>query len=125
MRQLNLKQLRSFFGALNQISKDVPNLAAFSYPFRTILNKDAEWIWGDEHEKTFNKINKEIQQVSELSHIKRNQDTRIFCNSSKKAKGPFYTNFKKMDNADQSVLRQYFQQNLKQGILYTQYGNEL
>ena len=41
----NLKHLRSFLGAVNQFNKFLPNLAAISFPFRTILKKDADWIW--------------------------------------------------------------------------------
>ena len=70
LRPTNLKQLRSFLGAVNQFNKFIPNLASISFPFRTILKKDAEWIWNDEQEKAFEKINDEIRRVVELSHFK-------------------------------------------------------
>ena len=44
LRPTNLNQLRSFFGAVNQFNKFIPNLASISFPLRTILKKDAEWI---------------------------------------------------------------------------------
>ena len=43
LRPTNLKQLRSFLGAVNQFNKFIPNLALISNPFRSILKKDAEW----------------------------------------------------------------------------------
>ena len=42
LRPANLKQLRSFLGAVNQFNKFIPNLAAISFSFRTILKKDAD-----------------------------------------------------------------------------------
>ena len=43
LRSTNLKQLRSFLGAVNQFNEFIPNLALISHPFRSILKKDAEW----------------------------------------------------------------------------------
>ena len=88
LRPTNLKQLRSFLGAVNQFNKFIPNLAGMSFPFRKILKKDADWIWEDEHEKAFKEINKEVRRVVELSHFKRNNETRIFCDASKQGLGP-------------------------------------
>ena len=34
LRPTNLKQLRSFLGAVNQFNKFIPNLALISHPFR-------------------------------------------------------------------------------------------
>ena len=39
LRPSNLKQLRSFLGAVNHFKKFIPNLAAISFPIRTILKK--------------------------------------------------------------------------------------
>ena len=87
LRPTNLKQLRSFLGAVNQFNKFTPNLASISFPFRSILKKDADWIWNAEQEKAFVKINDEIKEVVELSHFKRNQEIRIICDASKQGLG--------------------------------------
>ena len=60
LRPTNLKQLRSFLGEVNQFNIFIPNLATISHPFRTILKKDAEWIWDQDHEKALVQIIKEI-----------------------------------------------------------------
>ena len=39
LRPTNLKELRSFLGAVNQLDKFVPDLASICYPFRSILKK--------------------------------------------------------------------------------------
>ena len=57
LRPTNLKKLRSFLGAVNQLNKFIPDLAAECFPFRNILKKDAEWKWLPEHEKAFVDVN--------------------------------------------------------------------
>ena len=74
LRPTNLKQLRSFLGAVNQFNKFFLNFATISHPFRTILRKDAELIWDQKHEKAFGEVNEEIKKTVELSHFKRNQE---------------------------------------------------
>ena len=51
------------------------------------MKKDADWNRNHDHEKAFLKINDEIKKVVELSHFKRNQDTRISCDASKQGLG--------------------------------------
>ena len=87
LRPTNLKQLRSFLGAVNQFINFIPNLATFSYPFRSILKKDAEWKWQKEHEEAFSKINQEISKTAELSHFKRDEEIRIICDAGKQGLG--------------------------------------
>ena len=76
-----------FLGAVNQFNKFIPNLAAVSFPFRKILKKDADWIWNQDHEHAFLKINDEVKKVVELSHFKRNKEIRIICDASKQGLG--------------------------------------
>ena len=87
LRPTNLKQLRSFLGAVNQFNKFIPILASISFPFTTILKKDADWTWNTEHENAFVEINDEIKRVVELSYFKRNQEIRIICDASKQSLG--------------------------------------
>ena len=39
LRPTNLKELRSFLGAVNQVNKFVPELATICFPFRSIFKK--------------------------------------------------------------------------------------
>ena len=43
LRPNNLKLLRSFLGAVNQLNKFLPDLAKICYPFRTLWKKNTEW----------------------------------------------------------------------------------
>ena len=87
LRPTNLKRLRSFLGAVNQVYKFIPNLASKSLLFRTILKKDADWNWNQDHGKYFLENNDEIKKVLEFSHFKRNQEIRITCDVSKEGLG--------------------------------------
>ena len=79
----NLKELRSFLGAVNQFNKFIPDLASMCFPFISIIKKDAVWNWTEEHEKAFKRVNQEVRKVAELTHFKRNKPLRIICDASK------------------------------------------
>ena len=45
LRPQNLKDLRSFMGAINQMNKFIPKLANLCAPLRPLLKHDGEWLW--------------------------------------------------------------------------------
>ena len=71
LRPGNLKELRSFLGAVNQLNNFVPDRANICSLFRTILKKETERDWSQEHEKSFFKIDQEVKRKTELTHFKR------------------------------------------------------
>ena len=87
LRRTNLKELRSFLGAVNQLNKFVPDLASICYPFRSILKKENPLIWTKQHEAAFLKINQEIKKITELTQFERNNPVRIICDATKKGLG--------------------------------------
>ena len=87
LKPTNLKQLRSYLGAVNQFNKFIPNLATICFPFRTLLKKDTNWEWKNEQEKAFEQVNNEIKKVTELNHFKRDCPLRIICDASKSGLG--------------------------------------
>ena len=78
LRPTNLKELKSFLGAVNQFNKFVPDLAAICFPFRSILKRDAVWNWSNDHEKAFQTVNEELKDA-ELIHFKRNKSLQNFA----------------------------------------------
>ena len=87
LKPTNLKQLRSYLGAVNQLNKFTPNLASICYPFRTLLKKDTNWEWNKEHDKAFEQINNKMKTVTILNHFKRDCPLRIICDASKAGLG--------------------------------------
>ena len=47
------------------------------------------WIWNEDNEDVFVKINDKLKRVVELSHLKKNQETRTICDSSRQGLGAF------------------------------------
>ena len=87
LRPSNLKELRSYLDAVNQLNKFVPDLATECFPFRNILKKDVEWKWSSDHERAFERINILVKKVVELTHFKRNCTLRIICDASNQGLG--------------------------------------
>ena len=87
LRPENLKELRSFLGAVNQFNKFIPDVASICFPFRSILEKVATWKWTPEHETAFIRVNNEVKKAAELTHFKRNKPLRIICDASKQGLG--------------------------------------
>ena len=57
------------------------------FSFQNNFEKDSDWIWNQNHENAFLKINDEFKNVVELTHFKRNQEIRINCDASKQGLG--------------------------------------
>ena len=87
LKPTNLKQLRSFLGAVNQFNKFIPNLAQLCFPFRNLLKKVNGWKWNEEQEKAFKQVNEEIKKATMLNHFKRQCPLRTICDASKSGLG--------------------------------------
>ena len=87
LRPKNLKQLRSYLGAVNQLNKFIPVLAKICFPFRTLLKRDNEWNWTQEHEEAFKRVNAEIKKITKTKHFKQDQPLRIIGDASKAGLG--------------------------------------
>ena len=53
LRLTNLKELRSYLGAVNQFKKFIPDSAADCFPFRNIIKENADWKLSQDHKKAF------------------------------------------------------------------------
>ena len=92
----NLKELRSFLGAMNQFIKFIPDLAAICFLFRSILMKGAIWKWTEVHEKTFKRVNEEVRKVAEFTHFRGINRSEQYAMRANKAWKPFYSNARKI-----------------------------
>ena len=84
-----LKQLRSFMGCIHHLIKFTPQLAEMSEPLRPLLSKNNtkaqnKLDWKNEHTIAFEKIKKQIINITENKHFDINKETRIKSDSSKK-----------------------------------------
>ena len=83
----NLKELRSFFGSINQYIKFVPTLASLGSPLRPLLNKKSIFLWNDDHTKAFEKIKQEIVNLTENTHFDVKRNTRVKTDASNNGLG--------------------------------------
>ena len=111
LRPTNLKELRSFLGAVNQFNKFIPELAVICSPFRSISKKDATWNWNNDHKKAFLKVNSEVKKVAELTHFKRNVPLRIICDASKNGLAANITTMRGKQMETNFICVQIFNQN--------------
>ena len=87
LRPMNLKDLRSFMVAINQMNRFITNLFNLCAPLRPLLKKDNEWNWQEKDEKAFNEIKQAIKDITVIKHFKRNLPLRIICDASKEGVG--------------------------------------
>ena len=52
----NIHNLRSFLGAMNQLSNYIPDLSQHCVDLRKLLGKDSAWVWSPAHRVCFDKI---------------------------------------------------------------------
>ena len=65
----NLKQLKTFLGMTNYLSKFLPQLSNETRIFRDLEKKSARWQWLPNHESQFKKIKEMIIQAPLLSYF--------------------------------------------------------
>ena len=82
----NEKELKSFLGAIQLLSKYIKNLSAQTDLLRNLLEKN-EWIWTEEHTEAFNNLKKLITQLPCLAHYNSNKENIITTDASTKGLG--------------------------------------
>ena len=77
LRPKNLKELRSYLGAVNHLIKFIPNLAQKTHGFRELLKKEGEYNWSEKHDKTFNDIQQSVKDIVTLTHFDRSCKLKV------------------------------------------------
>jgi hypothetical protein len=62
----NLKDLRSFLGAMNFYRRHCKNFTYSSAPLTELLKKNVKWKWGDEEQKAFQELKDKIAAMEVL-----------------------------------------------------------
>ena len=83
----NKKELKSFLGAIQYLSKYIENLSAQTDDLRQLLKKDSEWKWTDEHTKAFENLKQKIKEIPCLAHYNSNYPNIITTDASTKGLG--------------------------------------
>ena len=64
----NEKELKSFLGAIQYLSKYIENLSANTDKLRQLLKKSNKWEWKKEHSESFENLKEKITQIPCLAH---------------------------------------------------------
>ena len=98
LRPNNLKELRSYLGAVNQLTKFIPGLAQITHPFRDILKKNEKWVWKEHHDKAFEKVQENLKNIVKLAHFDKKNKLRIVCDASHEGLGAVLMQLNKQNN---------------------------
>ena len=80
----NVKELKSFLGSIQHLSKFINNLSKKTDRMRRLLKKDVRWEWTAEINEDFERLKKEITEASCLAHFnpkRENYITTDACNT--------------------------------------------
>ena len=83
----NEKELQSFLGAIQYLSKYIENLSAQTDILRQLLKKDTEWKWTEEHTRAFEVLKQKITVIPCLAHYNSDYPNIITTDASKKGLG--------------------------------------
>ena len=86
-QQKNEKELKSFLGAIQYLSKYIDNLSAQTDSLRQLLKKKNEWIWTEEHTQAFENIKQKITEIPCLAHYNSDYPNVITTDASTKGLG--------------------------------------
>ena len=86
---ISLKQLRSFMGILNHMSRFIPNLQKHTEPLRPSVKADnkEKFIWSEEANNAFQKILELIANITKMHHYDASKQCRIKCDAIHKGLG--------------------------------------
>ncbi|KAA0714109.1 Retrovirus-related Pol polyprotein from transposon opus [Triplophysa tibetana] len=79
--------LQRFLGMLQYLAKFIPNLSEVSAPVRQLLEKDAEWFWGNEQEKSFQKLKALATNAPTLKYYNVNKPLTLSVDASSEGMG--------------------------------------
>lgn len=81
------KSLERFLGAINYLSKFIPNYSQHIFPLTRLLKKDVEWCWEIGHKNAFDKLKKLICEAPVLSLFDVGSEVLLSVDASSVALG--------------------------------------
>ena len=83
----NEKELKSFLGAIQFLSKYIENLSAQTDILRHLLKKKNNWNWTTEHSEAFNHLKRKITEIPCLAHYSSVRPNTVTTDASTKRLG--------------------------------------
>ena len=76
------KELQSFLGAVNYLSKFIPELSSLRSPLQGLIKKDSEYLWTGTHEQAFQKLKNAVCESTLLSYYDKSRPIFIEVDAS-------------------------------------------
>ena len=76
------KELQSFLGAVNYLSKFIPELSSLRSPLQSLVKKDSEYLWTGTHEQAFQRIKSAVCESTLLSYYDKTKPIFIEVDAS-------------------------------------------
>ena len=86
----NKKQVQSFIGMVNYLSKFLPRLSELVELIRKLSKDKVSFNWGPEHQAAFQQMNKEISCAPVLAYYNPKKQTMLQTDANIKGLGAFY-----------------------------------
>ena len=83
----NRKDLQSFLGLVNYLTRYSGRLASLTAPLRELTKKDKAYVWGPQHDHSFNQVKQEITSMGVLKYFDPNVESVIQTDASQKGLG--------------------------------------
>ena len=78
----NAKEMRSFLGLTNYVSRFIPDYASLTKPLRDLTRKDEEWQWTTEHDKAFRELKTRLTQAEVMKYFDPSLPTEVVVDAS-------------------------------------------
>ena len=83
----NRKDLQSFLGLVNYLTRYSGRLASLTATLRELTKKNIAYVWGPEHDHSFNQVKQEITSMGVLRYFDPNVESVIQTDASQKGLG--------------------------------------
>ena len=80
-------QVRSFVQLVQYSTKFLPNFAQEAEPLRSLLRKNEPFNWGEEQERSFQKLKQLVAQATTLAYFRGDCKTRIIADAGPQGLG--------------------------------------
>lgn len=78
----NKQQLKAYLGLVNYYRKFIPNMATVAHSLYNLLREDVDWIWSNECQASFNRLQNIIASEDILVHYNPKLKLKLACDAS-------------------------------------------
>lgn len=83
------KDLQTFMGFIQYLSKFMPNMSTVSAPLRTLLEKNIVWHWNEQQKTSFQKLKTMATNTPILQYFDPNKPLTLSVDASSKGLGAY------------------------------------